>query len=251
MTRVDTPRDGRAPAPHRRGRGSLRRALRRLARSRTARWLAITLYRGWIGLCARTTRWRHEGYDAVRARLEAGQPIVIVHWHDRIAMMPYAWDWSRHDLTAIASAHGDADFAVEKAAAHGMGALRLAPDQRIAALRRAVRLLRGGQSLLITPDGPRGPRHVAKPGAIEIAAMGRAPIVPMSYSTTRFLRIARSWDGFVLPLPFARGVFLWGEAIDLPARPTPQEVVAAQTRLAAALTALDARCDAECGQPPG
>ena len=63
-------------------------------------------------------------------------------------------------------------------------------------------LVKEGISPAITPDGPRGPRHRFKPGAIVLAQISGRPIVPMAYAATRAWRI--KWDRFVIPKPFAR-----------------------------------------------
>lgn len=249
MTETPSPRP---PAAGKKKRHPLTRRIKRILKSRAGKWLGIRLYSGWITLCILTTRWRHEGFGAVEALLRDGQPVMLVLWHERLAMAPYIWDCSKAPLTAIASVHSVADFPVEKAARRGMNMLRLprGDGSKVSVLREAVRRLRAGQSVLITPDGPSGPRHVAKSGAIEIAGMGGAPIVPFSYSTTRFVRIRKSWDRFILPLPFARGVFSWGAPIAVPKRLPPDDLAAMQARLAETLTALDAKCDTACGQRP-
>ncbi|MGD9597639.1 MAG: lysophospholipid acyltransferase family protein [Steroidobacteraceae bacterium] len=63
-------------------------------------------------------------------------------------------------------------------------------------------------SPIITPDGPRGPRFVFKPGAILLAQMSGRPMLPMAYAASR--AILFHWDRFVIPLPFARIVIAIG-----------------------------------------
>lgn len=58
--------------------------------------------------------------------------------------------------------------------------------------------------ILITPDGPRGPAHRAKPGAVIAAQRSGVPIVHVRMRATGVYTFARSWDRFQLPLPFAR-----------------------------------------------
>jgi hypothetical protein len=75
-------------------------------------------------------------------------------------------------------------------------------------------LVRQGISPIITPDGPRGPRFVCKPGAVLLAQMSGRPILPMSYCASRATLI--KWDKFVIPWPFARIVIAIGEPISVP-----------------------------------
>lgn len=71
------------------------------------------------------------------------------------------------------------------------------------ALRKAVRILNVNGSIGITPDGPRGPRHQVKPGVAQMAVMAQVPVVCLTLTSDRFWQL-RSWDGFIIPKPFAR-----------------------------------------------
>jgi len=70
-------------------------------------------------------------------------------------------------------------------------------------LRALIRAAREGRDLALTPDGPRGPAQVLKPGALLAARLTGLPIVPMAAGASAFWRLA-SWDGFMIPRPFSR-----------------------------------------------
>jgi lysophospholipid acyltransferase (LPLAT)-like uncharacterized protein len=63
-------------------------------------------------------------------------------------------------------------------------------------------LVKGGRDIAITPDGPRGPRYELGPGAVHLAQSTGAPILPVHAKFSRCVRM-RTWDGFVVPLPFS------------------------------------------------
>lgn len=92
-------------------------------------------------------------------------------------------------------------------------------------------------SLLITPDGPRGPRYEAKSGALMIAQLAGKPVVPISYAANRVFKF-RAWDRFILPLPFARVVIAVGEPIIVPKVMTPKDLEGMQKRLSDTLREL-------------
>jgi len=75
-----------------------------------------------------------------------------------------------------------------------------------------VRLAREPYDLAITPDGPKGPRHQAKEGVAQLAKLTRRAIVPMAFVASRGHRFA-SWDRFLLPYPFCRAVYAYGEPL--------------------------------------
>jgi lysophospholipid acyltransferase (LPLAT)-like uncharacterized protein len=66
--------------------------------------------------------------------------------------------------------------------------------------------------ITIVPDGPRGPRRQAQIGVIELAKLTGKAILPLSFSASR-RKLFNTWDQFLLPYPFSKGVFIWGEPI--------------------------------------
>ena len=72
----------------------------------------------------------------------------------------------------------------------------------------------------ITPDGPQGPRYKVQNGVIELSRLSGAPILPISFGASK-KKILKSWDAFIIPYPFSKGVFLWGEPIYVEDRKEP------------------------------
>jgi len=79
-----------------------------------------------------------------------------------------------------------------------------------------LKRLNEGSCIGITPDGPRGPAMTASIGIVNLARLARVPILPLAYATSR-RRVLKTWDRFHLALPCGRGVYLWGEPIEIPA----------------------------------
>jgi hypothetical protein len=87
-----------------------------------------------------------------------------------------------------------------------------------------------GAVIGITPDGPRGPARIAKPGVVQLAAMTGAPILPGAYATSRGRELS-TWDGFFLAAPFSRGVFVGRPPIKVPRGAGKEELEAARRLL--------------------
>ena len=102
------------------------------------------------------------------------------------------------------------------------------------------RLQEGGQ-VGITPDGPRGPPRQAAPGAVQLASMAAAPVIPLAAQTSR-RRVLPTWDRMVLPLPFGRGVLVCGPPITVPR----EGWEACLPRIEAALTRVTDEADTLC-----
>ena len=77
-------------------------------------------------------------------------------------------------------------------------------------------LLAGGGQLVVTPDGPRGPRHTMNSGAAWLARATGAPILPVGVAVSRAWRL-HSWDRFTIPKPFARLVVCYGDPVTVAA----------------------------------
>ena len=86
----------------------------------------------------------------------------------------------------------------------GYGAARGSSTRgAVGAIIEMTRLMRAGSPTAFTIDGPKGPRYVAKMGAVLLAKKTGQPILPFTISA-RHWEAKRSWDGFQIPLPFSR-----------------------------------------------
>ncbi len=88
-------------------------------------------------------------------------------------------------------------------------------QQGVPALRKGISILRSGNSLGFTPDGPLGPRHKAQPGVVYLAAMSGAAVFPMGVATTGKWNL-RTWDRHVIPQPGSKVHLHLGEPIYVP-----------------------------------
>ncbi len=101
--------------------------------------------------------------------------------------------------------------------------IRVAHDARLKALRDITKAVKQEKRiLLVTPDGPRGPRYQCKPGALMAADMTGAQMMGITWSATRFFQLG-SWDKMVIPLPFSKIILSFSEPIELPKEGTLEE----------------------------
>jgi lysophospholipid acyltransferase (LPLAT)-like uncharacterized protein len=161
-------------------------------------------------------------------------------------MMPALWVLARSRVPEMApmrghvlvSRHRDGRFVGAVVGRFRVGLVHASTSRGGAAgLRAMLRLLAAGDVVVITPDGPRGPRRAAAPGVAQLAALSGRPVLPCAARSTR-QRVLGSWDRMRLPLPFGRGVLVCGAPVAVAARDRGD---AALATIAAALTAA---CDA-------
>jgi lysophospholipid acyltransferase (LPLAT)-like uncharacterized protein len=131
---------------------------------------------------------------------------VCVCWHGELLMSPQAYRkiHPKHPASAIISSHFDGSLI-----AGTLQLLRIRPLRGSTkkgarqVLLQAFKSIKEGEEVLITPDGPRGPRHSMSDGAIGIALKSKLPIFVMNYQASSYWQV-NSWDRFVIPKPFGQ-----------------------------------------------
>ncbi len=168
--------------------------------------LATTLI-SWTGywairLVGSTLRWESEGTEHLAAIHGAGRRAIFTFWHGRI--FPATWYWRRRGIVVMTSLNRDGDFIAGCIERHGFGAARGSSSRGgLRALGEMARAIREGRDVAFTIDGPRGPRHVAKPGPAILARKTGAAILCFHIALARKVQL-RSWDGFQIPIPLTR-----------------------------------------------
>lgn len=181
--------------------------------------------------------------------IEAKRPFVAAFWHDRLALMSLAW---RPGLGfgMLASEHRDGQFGADVAERFGIGRISGSTTKGGAkALRAMVQTLRSGTCVGLAPDAPRGPRMRANVGVVHLARLAGAPIVPATYAVSR-RKVLRSWDRFIVPLPFGRGARIWGEPIEVPRDLDDAGIEAVRQEVEARINALVERAERAVGLEP-
>jgi hypothetical protein len=182
-----------------------------LLKARIVTALAPHLAYAYIRLLGATVRIAYRNREAlVRARAVRG-PYVLAFWHARLVLMRHAYPDRR--VVVLHSRHRDSRVLGRVMRRFGIEqAWGSTTEGGAAGLRDVLRRNRAGSDVGIAPDGPRGPRRRVQPGVITLARLSGSPIVPVSYSARPARRLG-SWDRTLLPLPFARAVFVYGEPI--------------------------------------
>jgi lysophospholipid acyltransferase (LPLAT)-like uncharacterized protein len=166
---------------------------------------------------------------------DAGSPVIVCFWHNRILGITFAFDRiypkKRAGVTVLTSPSKDGEILAQLVGAFGMKAVRGSSSRRGSrALLELVKLIRSGRDIAITPDGPRGPRYSLGPGIILLAQTTGTRIVPAHASFSRCVRM-KTWDGFIIPLPFSKVSVTIGEALAIPAELTVEEFEAKRKNL--------------------
>jgi lysophospholipid acyltransferase (LPLAT)-like uncharacterized protein len=222
--------------------------MKSLLRSSRAQAVISTLLGLYLAFALRTTRWTLDGEEHFRPH-GAGAPAVFAFWHEFLPLMPGLSLIARRlpfyrptPIHTLVSQHRDGQFI--GAVVRRFGILPILGSSTrggVAGLRNLLAVLRQGDLIGITPDGPRGPRRQAAAGVAQLAALSGVPVVPLAARTSRHIQLA-TWDRMRVPLPFGRGVMVCGSPIHVPRNGWKDAVPV----IADALNQAAARADALC-----
>lgn len=221
--------------------------LKRLGKHPAVQALLVRLVVAYVRLVTRTTRWTVLNPEHA-APLAAGQGMILAFWHEHLAVFAACWRLGLVRVTSgrppevkvLISSHRDGRLIADAIARLGAGVIEGSSRRGAAqALRASLRCLRDGGTVVITPDGPRGPRRQPAQGVAQLAAAAGAQVLPCAAVTSR-ARVMRSWDRMLFPLPFARGVI----ALVPPIAVARDGAEAALPAIGAALTAAREAADA-------
>ncbi|MEA2626946.1 MAG: hypothetical protein QOD06_2991 [Candidatus Binatota bacterium] len=172
--------------------------------------------------------------EEILRAIAADERLIVAFWHGHLGMVQFGYPGS--GVCIQVSRHTDGEIISRAVAPFGVRTARGSASRgAIGSLKRMVEAYREGLDLAIAADGPRGPRHRAKLGAIHLAQATGLRLFPVACAPRRGI-VFRSWDGFTAPLPFTRIFYAIGEPLRVPRDASPDEVEAARQRLEEELT---------------
>ena len=156
--------------------------------------------------------------ELIRART----PVIGAFWHGRMMMIQPAWASLVRHLTltsplrpwVVTSSHADGRLIATVCERLGLGVVSGSTKRAggLGLLRAGFEVLKSGEILVITPDGPRGPRRRAKNGTVHLAMRAAVPIIPVTFASRRQW-VLSSWDCLVMPSIFDHGILAFGQPL--------------------------------------
>ena len=203
---------------------------------------------GWLlRLLGRT--WRIDWVRIPRGEVlpPGGGRCIYAFWHARL--LPLCFTHRDRDIVVLVSRHRDGELIARIVARLGFDPARGSSTRGgEEALREMLRLAGGGRLLAISPDGPRGPACVVKPGLAYLASRTGFPVIPVAAAAARGWRL-KSWDRFLIPAPFTRLTVAHGAAHAVPAGLDEEQLEAWRLRLQEAIEGVTAEVDRRVGGP--
>jgi len=171
-------------------------------------WAVYSLIR----LIGPTLRVEFVGKRNAVNRRETGQASIGAFWHRCI--FPTVWHYRNHGIVVMITMNFDGLWTsrvVEKLGYRvAQGSSSRGGTNALNAMAREVE---AGWDVAFTPDGPRGPRYVAKPGPVMVARRTGKPVTVFHIGLSSACTFEKSWDRFRLPFPFSRAVLVMAPPI--------------------------------------
>jgi lysophospholipid acyltransferase (LPLAT)-like uncharacterized protein len=135
------------------------------------------------------------------------RPLLWAFWHNRLLIMTHVFAHyfapkGRLGATLISQSK-DGEIIAAIVEKFGIRPIRGSSSRGGArSLVEMKRAIDDGYIMAITPDGPRGPRYQLSPGVVKLAQITGGFILPIHVTYSSYWRL-KSWDGFMIPKPFA------------------------------------------------
>src|SRR5882762_881537 len=156
-----------------------------------------------IEMIGSTVRFTVDGWENWEAASSNGKLPIYTFWHNRVFLATYFW--RRRRIVVMTSRSFDGEYIARFIQRFGYGAVRGSSTRgATGAVVEMVRLMRAGCPTAFTIDGPKGPRYVAKMGAVLLAKKTGSPILPFTITAKRFWTARKSWDQSQVPKPLTR-----------------------------------------------
>ena len=184
-------------------------------------------------------------YDGI---LEKEKNAILLLWHGRIFMMPFIWNL-KFPVNVLVSPHNDGRIIAN--IFHQMGVETVDGSSNENAFKAALNILKTlkkGKSIALVPDGPRGPRMRMTESPIYFAAKTGKPIIMATYSMDTAKVIKKSWDKFMIPKPFSKGIFIISEPFYVKKDISQEETNQLKLTLEQTLNTLTANADTLMGR---
>lgn len=211
-------------------------------------FLGMPILRAVLWLLTRSYRYQPTiGVEQIEPYIDSGEVCAPCYWHQHHVLcstMIKGWVQRGFKGCFLVSGSVDGDVPERIARAWGAEVIRGSANQSGAlAMRDMQQMMRRGYSIITTADGPRGPRYEFKPGAVMMARIGGAAIIPLAAAADRAWYLNR-WDNFMIPKPFARVVVGIGTPCSIDPKAAMDSLENERQRVQAAVMSVMQECEA-------
>ena len=182
-----------------------------------------------ISLWSRSLKVHQKGRHAHDLLVRDGRTVIYAFWHDSMFLLPAAHRNS--GIVVMVSESRDGEIMARLLKLYGFDVVRGSSKRKgHKALLALVHRMQRGKSVAFAVDGPRGPMHEVKEGAVFLAGIMQAPVIPVATASKQYRTAEKSWDKLMLPIPFTDGMVLFGEPLYINGT-SPEDIQTGRKRL--------------------
>ena len=196
--------------------------------------IAVALGPILLKLIASTLKIKFLDPDFSKVSVEAR---IYAFWHGKMLVPMFVH--RDQNIAVLISEHRDGEMIAKIITKFGANSVRGSSTRgAMKAYIGMLRKIREGVSVAFTPDGPQGPKHIFKKGAMMLSVDSGIDLYLANWYTDRKWQFS-SWDGFEFPKPFAKIVFAYER---IPALQKTDDLEATALMLQERFQSLEKRC---------
>lgn len=158
-----------------------------------------------------TSNWKGENEQIIEKELTKKKTLIVLIWHHQLMGSTFSWKF-KPKLRPIATSHRDGQLSTLVQKKFGLDPLLRKKDNPTFLIKNISKAVQNGDCIYITPDAPHGPPKKINTNIFKLCQKFDLNIAILSFHTNRYFRI-NSWDKLKIPLPFSKGIYLWGNEI--------------------------------------
>jgi len=164
-----------------------------------------------LWLIKNTSNWKGINENIIKEELKNSKSVLVLIWHNQLMGSTFSWKF-KPKLRPIATSHRDGQLSILVQRKFGLDPLLREKDKPTALIKDISQATKNGDCIYITPDAPHGPRYKINTNIYKLALKYNMKVVFLTFKTNKFFKL-NNWDKLKIPLPFSKGVFLWGKNI--------------------------------------
>ncbi|AFS48946.1 hypothetical protein HIMB59_00007490 [alpha proteobacterium HIMB59] len=158
-----------------------------------------------------TSNWKGVNEQIIEKELTKNRTLIVLIWHHQLMGSTFSWKF-KPKLRPIATSHRDGQLSTLVQKKFGLDPLLRKKDNPTFLIKNISKAVQNGDCIYITPDAPHGPPQKINTNIFKLCQKFDLNIAILSFHTNRYFRI-NSWDKLKIPLPFSKGIYLWGNEI--------------------------------------
>jgi lysophospholipid acyltransferase (LPLAT)-like uncharacterized protein len=158
-----------------------------------------------------TSNWKGVNEQIIEKELTKKKTLIVLIWHHQLMGSTFSWKF-KPKLRPIATSHRDGQLSTLVQKKFGLDPLLRKKDNPTFLIKNISKAVQNGDCIYITPDAPHGPPKKINTNIFKLCQKFDLNITILSFHTNRYFRI-NSWDKLKIPLPFSKGIYLWGNEI--------------------------------------